>query len=145
VNNTTEKPRGFYVEVTWADLGTIVLALALVLAGRGLWSLDLGAVALWAGIVLWWAGACVFFCWIMLHSLSANDYASWAARLAAALGGAYLLLWALDAAGLQPAWAAWVGQSILIITVGMAVWYSWTRRADGGRHGDESAAGQRAD
>jgi hypothetical protein len=142
--NNTKKHRGFYVEVTWADLGTIVLALALVLAARWLWSLDLGAVALWAGIALWWAGACVFLRWIMLHSLSANDYASWAGRLAAGLGGAYLLVWALDAAGLQPAWAAWVGQSLLIITVAIYVWYSWKQRADGGRGGDARAAGQGA-
>jgi len=144
MENTKAKHRGLYVEVTWADLGTMLLALALVLAGRWLWSQDLGAIALWAGIVLWWAGACVFFRWIMLHSLSANDYASWAGRLAAVLGGAWLLLWAGDPAWSELKWAVWLSQSTFIITVAIAVWYSWKRRADGGRHGDGSAAGQQA-
>ncbi len=144
MDNTKAKHRGFYVEVTWADLGTIVLALALVLAGRGLWSLDLGAVALWAGIALWWAGAGVFFRWIMLHSLSANDYASWAARLAAALGGGWLLLDAGHPAWSELKWARWLSCSIFIIMLlGIGV-YSWKRHADGGRDGDASTAGQRA-
>ena len=51
--DSESKHRGFFVEVTWADLLTVVAALALVLAARGLWLLELGPVGLGIGIVLW--------------------------------------------------------------------------------------------
>jgi hypothetical protein len=126
--NTGTRHRGFYVEGTWVDLGTVVLALALVLGARGLWSLKLGPAGLGAGVVLWWGGVAIFFRWIAQHSLRANDYPSWLIRLLAVLGMAWLFLWALEQAGLQPRWAAWLANSIIFIMVIIVIGHLWLRR-----------------
>ena len=139
------KPAGFYVvEVTWADVGTLAVALVLVLAARGLWTLELGGPGTGAGVLLWWAGVCVFCRWVALHSLSAQDYGSWAARLIAMLGAAWLFLWALGQAGFGRVCEGWLAMSPIALTVVIVVWYSMTRREQADESG-ESAPGESAD
>ena len=133
--------RGFYAEGTWANALTITLALALVLAARGLWSLRMGPLLQVAGILLWWAGVCVFLRWVALHSLSARDYRSWAARLLATLGAAWVFLWTLEQSGLELAWTVWLANSIIVLMALIAVWYFWRQEhAGAGAGGSQDAA-----
>ena len=105
---------GFYVEVGWRDLGRMLVAMVLVLAGRLACYWEPGALGLVLGVALWWAGVLTFLEWVGRRAMTADEWQSNAMRVVKLSVAASMLCWAPEGFGVG---GAWVGQLTAVFGV----------------------------